>query len=132
MRAVAAFDIDAFDQTEPFSQRDGVSLAEGEVQKTFHGDIEGASTVRMLTARCNEGAAGSGYVALEELEAAINGRRGSVVLLHAGTMVNEDQWAVWRIVPGSGTGELAGIRGEGRIDIDSEGRHTFTLEYELG
>jgi hypothetical protein len=35
------------------------------------------------------------------------------------------------VVPGSGTGELRTIRGEGRIDIDAAGGHTFTLDYEL-
>jgi hypothetical protein len=37
--------------------------------------------------------------------------------------------AAW---PGSGTGDLAGIRGEGRIVIADDGSHTFTLEYDLG
>jgi hypothetical protein len=47
-------------------------------------------------------------------------------------MAGNEQLARWPVVPGSGTGDLRTIRGEGRIDIDAEGRHTLTLDYELG
>jgi len=33
--------------------------------------------------------------------------------------------------PGSGTGELAGIRGEAQIEIAPDGAHTLHLDYEL-
>ena len=36
------------------------------------------------------------------------------------------------IVPGTGTGELAGITGEGTMLADEDGNHSLTLEYELG
>ena len=35
------------------------------------------------------------------------------------------------IVPGTGTGELEGITGEGTMLADDEGNHTLTLTYEL-
>jgi hypothetical protein len=37
----------------------------------------------------------------------------------------------WKIVETTGTGDLAGIRGEGQIIIAAEGGHSYTLEYEL-
>ena len=46
-------------------------------------------------------------------------------------MAGKESWARWPVIPGSGSGELRTIRGEGRIDIDAAGRHTFTLDYEL-
>jgi hypothetical protein len=36
------------------------------------------------------------------------------------------------VVAGSGTGELAGIGGQLRIDVLPEGGHVLTLDYELG
>jgi Protein of unknown function (DUF3224) len=36
------------------------------------------------------------------------------------------------VVQGSGTGDLAGIRGAGSIDIAEGGAHTLTLDYEIG
>ena len=43
----------------------------------------------------------------------------------------EIQWARWPVVPGSGTGDLARISGEGRIEISTEGAHELHLDYEL-
>jgi hypothetical protein len=57
--------------------------------------------------------------------------RDGFSLLHIGTMAGEEHWARWPVVPGSGTGDLRTIRGEGRIDIDAEGHHSLTLDYEL-
>jgi Protein of unknown function (DUF3224) len=70
-------------------------------------------------------------VALEHITGTVNGRSGGFSLLHIGTAAGSEQWAKWPVVPGSGTGDLRTIRGEGRIDIDAEGNHTLTLDYEL-
>ncbi|MEI2774836.1 MAG: DUF3224 domain-containing protein [Tetrasphaera sp.] len=35
------------------------------------------------------------------------------------------------MVPGSGTGDLAGITGTVRLDIDPDGTHHFTFEHSL-
>jgi hypothetical protein len=75
---------------------------------------------------------GAGYVALERIEGTVPGRRGTFALLHLGSMVGETPWAKWPISPGSGTGELKGISGEARIEIDESGAHTLLLDYELG
>jgi hypothetical protein len=37
----------------------------------------------------------------------------------------------WKIVETTGTGELAGIRGEGQIIIGTNGEHSYMLNYEL-
>jgi Protein of unknown function (DUF3224) len=34
-------------------------------------------------------------------------------------------------VPGTGTGELQGLRGAARIEVTPEGQHTLTLDYDL-
>ena len=130
MRATADFVLDTFDNEPPYDPRDGVPLARAYIQKTFTGEIEAESTVEMLSARPDTG--GAGYVAIERISGTVDGREGSFVLLHIGTMGGGEQWAKWPIVPGSGTGELEGIRGEGKIDIDEDGGHHFTLDYEFG
>jgi hypothetical protein len=128
MQATASFVLDTFNQDPPFHEDGTIRFGRAHIDKTFQGDIQGQSTVEMLSMQGNDGA---GYVALERIEASINGRSGSFALLHAGTMVGDDQWATWPVVPGSGTGELAGIRGEGKITIAADGSHTFTLTYDL-
>ncbi len=98
------------------------------IEKTFRGDFEGRSSVEMLAARNEEGA---GYVAFEHITGTLHGQSGGFSLLHIGTIDGAEQWARWPVVPGSGSGGLRGIRGEGRIDVDAAGNHTFTLDYEI-
>ncbi len=128
MRAVAAFDIDSFDQIPPSGEENALPHGRMRIEKTFRGEIEGHGSVEMLAARNDDGA---GYVAIEHITGTVNGRSGGFQLLHIGTMAGTEVWARWPVVPGSGSGELRTIRGEGRIDIDAEGRHTFTLDYDL-
>jgi uncharacterized protein DUF3224 len=128
MRAVAEFNLDSFDPDAPYLEDDGLGHMRARIKKTFRGEIVGQSTVEMLAARSETG---SGYVALERISGVVNGKSGAFSLLHIGTMAGTEMWAKWPVVPGSGIGELRTIRGEGKIDIDAAGGHTFTLEYEV-
>ncbi|HUO48649.1 MAG TPA: DUF3224 domain-containing protein [Acidimicrobiales bacterium] len=128
-QAVAPFTLDAFEQDPPYCEDGPAAYARARIAKTFTGDIEGASTVEMLSVRVD--GQGAGYVALERVVGSVEGRQGSFALLHVGTMEGDAVWARWPVVPGSGTGELAGISGEGRIEIGPDGAHAFHLDYEL-
>ena len=72
----------------------------------------------------------AGYVAMEMVEGTLAGRTGSFALQHNGTMDAGGQQLNVVIVPGSGTGALAGI--SGRMTIRIAGReHCYTLSYAL-
>lgn len=105
-----------------------MTYARSTLAKTFHGALEATSTVAMLSVRAP---AGRGYVALETVRGALDGREGTFALLHVGTMVGEEYWARWPVAPGSGTGALAGMSGEATIVIDADGTHRLVLEYDL-
>jgi hypothetical protein len=127
--AVSSFVLDSFDEEPPYLEEPGVRYSRLRIAKTFRGDIEGDSTVEMLSVRAENGAAG--YVAVERIKGTVKGIRGSFAVLHVGTMAGEAQWARWPVVPGSGTGELVNINGEGRIEIAPDGAHQFHLDYNL-
>ena len=107
----------------------GVQYSRIRIAKTFEGDLEGRSSVEMLSVHADNG--GAGYVAVERIAGSLHGRSGSFAVLHVGTMAGELQWARWPVVTGSGTGDLARISGEGRIEITTEGAHELHLDYEL-
>jgi hypothetical protein len=130
VRATAPFTLDVFETDEPYDTVDGVGYARTRIDKTFRGDLEATSHVEMLAVRGDGD--GAGYVALETVRGTLQGRVGTFALLHAGTMTSESLWARWPISPGSGTGELVGIRGEATIEIAPDGAHTLHLDYELG
>jgi hypothetical protein len=67
---------------------------------------------------------------MERVAGTLHGRRGSFVLQHSGTMNRGAQTLAITVVPDSGTGELAGLRGYMTIVIES-GRHSYGFDYEL-
>jgi hypothetical protein len=132
----APFVIDAQEPNSlDFPAVTGVNHGALKLSKTFTGAIEASSTVEMLYTRTpgEDGSfAGAGYVAMELIIGAVDGRSGSFVLLHISTVVgNEPPLSRYLISPGSGTGELAGISGVGLITIGDDGSHTLHLDYEL-
>jgi len=128
IHATGTFDVDTW-QDEPYDEAEGANLRRAHVTKTFHGDVEGRSTVEMLMAQAqNESAA---YVAFERLDVRVHGRAGTFVLLHSASGTRDERTATLTVVPDSGTGEFRRLRGTAQIAIGPDGGHTFELDYDL-
>lgn len=126
--AKGTFTVEMKPQTEP-STADGVSLGRMSLDKRFEGDLIATGKGEMLTALTpTKGSAG--YVAIERVAGTLQGRSGSFVFQHGGTMDQGAQRLSIAVVPGSGTGALAGITGNFKIDI-TEGKHFYEFEYSL-
>jgi hypothetical protein len=125
--ARATFQVDSW-KDETFDERDGTKLGRAQLTKTFRGDVEGRSSVEILTAQAPQGSAA--YVGLERFIGSLDGRSGAFVLVHAATDPQAPSVAV-SVLPNSATGELTGLRGRGAIERHPDGSHTFTLDYEL-
>jgi hypothetical protein len=99
------------------------------LDKTFAGGLQGTSTVEMIASNAGDQPSG-GYVALERFTGTLEGRSGSFVLQHSGTMSPAGTHIDVLVTPGSGTGDLAGL--EGRLTIRLDGNdHFYDLEYSL-
>ena len=99
------------------------------IDKQFHGKLEATSKGEMLAGGGTKGT--GGYVAMEVVTGTLDGRSGSFALQHSGTMVNNNFTLIIVVVPGSGTGELAGIDGKMNILIAADGKHSYDFEYTL-
>jgi len=100
------------------------------LDKKFHGQLDATSKGQMLGARTAvEGSAG--YVAMEIVSGTLDGRKGSFILQHSGSMTKGAATLTVTIVPDSGTDELVGIAGRMTIII-ADGKHSYELEYTLG
>ncbi|MCD5312371.1 DUF3224 domain-containing protein [Kineosporia babensis] len=119
---VADFQVTRWD-AEPYAEQDTV-MSQVVVEKTFTGAISGTSTARVLTAQAKTG---QGYVASERFEGTIDGRSGTLVYQHGGIMDDGDGSTFGTIVPGSGTGDLADLRGTVSFWHDEKGA-TVTLK----
>ena len=102
-----------------------------DLAKRWQGDLEGSGTGQMLSA--GDPAAGrAGYVALEVVSGTLHGRSGTLAFQQLGMMRGDEQEQRYDVVPGSGTGDLAGLEGRLTLDIDEAGTHTYDLAYTLG
>jgi hypothetical protein len=128
MTAKGSFTVDMKPQGEP-GVAEGVSLGRMSLDKRFEGDLAGTGKGEMLTALTPiKGSAG--YVAIERVTGTLHGKSGSFVLQHSGTMDQGAQQLAITVVPGSGTGALAGIAGTFKLNI-VQGKHFYELEYSL-
>jgi Protein of unknown function (DUF3224) len=99
------------------------------IDKVFSGDLQGTSKGEMLSAlTAVKGSAG--YVAIERVTGTLQGRSGSFMLQHLGTMTRGTPALTVLVVPDSGTEGLAGIAGSLSINITA-GQHFYTLDYTL-
>jgi hypothetical protein len=127
VNASAPFTNDRYDE-EPYAEADGVDLGRVHISRTFTGDLEGESTAELMIAK-SEG--GGGYIGHDRISGNLAGKTGGFVFQHTGIMGPDGITNTGTIVPGSGTGELEGISGEGTMLADDDGNHTLTLAYDL-
>jgi Protein of unknown function (DUF3224) len=104
---VATYEPTVFDQR----QDGGPGLTEIHVTESFTGDIVGDGTARFLQTAFADGSAS--FVGVERVAGSVAGREGTFVLQDAGTVQGSTVSGKWFVVPGSGTGDLTGLRGEG-------------------
>jgi hypothetical protein len=127
-RATGTFDVRLTPQAaDAFA--DAVLLGRMTIDKTFRGGIAGASLGQMLTGMTAvKGSAG--YVAIERVTGSVDGKQGSFILQHSGTMNAGAQQLSITVVPDSGTDELVGLTGAMTLDI-ANGVHAYTFTYAL-
>ena len=114
---------------ETYNQAADANIGRMSIDKTFAGDLSGTSQGEMISG--GSPADGSaGYVAMERVTGTLEGRSGSFLLQHSATMTPTSQESTITVVPGSGTGELAGITGAMSIEVE-EGQHLYDFDYTL-
>jgi len=129
IRANATFEVKSWDE-KPYNEVEGeLKLTRASVAKQFHGDIEGESTLEYLMVYRADGSAA--FVGMERVTGRVGGRSGSFVLQHSGTDDGKTTTDNWFVVPGSGTGGLSGLSGEGSFTSDHSEPFRVTFDYEV-
>jgi hypothetical protein len=105
-------------------------LSRAEVSYSYTGDIEGTSTLVYLIAYKADAAP---VLGLERFTGSIAGREGSCVFRHVGSQDAGSVSARLEVVPGMGTGDLAGLVGEAELTIagHSDGGYDLVLSYDV-
>ena len=117
-------------QEEVYAEREGApKLSLDRISHTFEGDLEGEGTARFLNAYRDEATAT--YCGYERVVGRLAGRSGSFVLQISGRYEDGAATTVWSVVPGSGTGAFAGLRGEGGYVSRMDGNEPYRLDYRF-
>ncbi|QNN45969.1 DUF3224 domain-containing protein [Thermomonas brevis] len=126
MQAKGEFEVTRMPQEE-LDIGGGASIGHSRFDKRFRGPLDAVSVVHMLAVMSP--VAGSGaYVAMERVEGALDGKRGSFYAQHSGVMDRGKPSLDLTVVPDSGTDELTGLHGRIAIDI-VDGKHFYTFDY---
>ena len=114
-------------EAQPYDQTVSPALLEVRLTETFAGDIEGQSPVRALQVLRDDKSAS--IVSMQRFSGKLGGRQGTFVLQGSETLENGKITATWSVVPGSGTGDLSGLRGEGGFEGEFGKGSDGTLDY---
>ena len=114
-------------EAKPYDQSAGPALMEINISETFTGDMDGESTVRALQIQGKNQSAS--LVSMQRFRGKLGRRQGSFVLQGQETVENGKIKATWFVVAGSGTGDLAGLRGEGGFEGAFGKGSEGTLDY---
>jgi hypothetical protein len=127
--AMGRFAIKNWDE-KPYSEGNNQpKLTRASVTKTFTGDVEGESQVEYLMMYRPDGSAS--FVGLERVTAKIGGKAGTFVMQRTGVFENGQAKESYSVIPGSGTGDLRGLKGNGSTSVGKGMEHPFQLSYEL-
>ena len=113
--------------TKLYDQTAGPALVEVRLTETFTGDIDGESPVRALQVLRDDKSAY--LVSMQRFRGRLGGRQGTFVLQGSEIVENGKINATWFVVPGSGTGDLSGLRGEGGFAGEFGKGSDGTLDY---
>jgi hypothetical protein len=114
-------------EAKPYDQTASPALVEVGLIETFSGDIEGESLVRALQVLRDDKSAS--LVSVQRFRGKLGGRHGTFVLQGSEIVENGKIKATWFVVPGSGTGDLSGLRGEGGFEGEFGKGSEGTLDY---
>ena len=128
-RANARFAIKSWDEKAYSEGPNQPKLARASVAKTFTGDIEGERHVEYLMMYRNDGSAT--FVGLERVVGRMGGKSGTFVLQRTGIFEGGLAKESYSVIPGSATGELLGLIGDGSSAVGHGTEHPFSLDYEL-
>jgi len=123
------FEVKTWDEG-PYNEVEGLpKLTRTSVTYNYQGVIDGEGASAALMIYSSDGSAS--FVSLARIIGRVAERSGSFVLQGSGTFDSAEQIArgTWFVVPGSATGELTGLRGQGGFAAGHQPPGEITFDY---
>ena len=114
----------------PFSMvKDGPKLTQGIFTTIYRGELQGEGILAELKVYYSESSAT--IYGLERITGTLAGKSGSFVLEHDGTLENGVLKSKRTVLPGAGTGDLAGLRGQITLQSGADEKFSITFDYDF-
>jgi hypothetical protein len=128
MHATALVDVTDWEE-KPYNEVEGEpKLTRAVVKQTYQGDIAGEGSLEYLMVYTDISVT---YVGLERVIGSIADRRGSFTLKLTGVYEDGEAKTTCSVVPGSGTGDLVGLVGTGKVSAGEGRTFPFALDYDF-
>jgi hypothetical protein len=127
--ATGTFDGTSWNEMSFSEVEGGAKLTRASVTNTFQGDIEGEGTLEYLLIYRDDGSCS--FIGAERVVGRVGDRSGSFVLQHSGIFEGGAAKGSWSVVPGTATGDLRGLRGDGGYVATHGTPASCTLTYDF-
>jgi hypothetical protein len=127
--ATGTFEITGMHEDSWHQEDTGPRLTRAGGTQRFSGELEGDGVVEWLACYAN---GGGRLVGLQWFDGRLSGRSGSFVIEATSDHDGKQSSGTWRILDGTGSGDLAGIAGTGGFEATGGRTVSYRLEYELG
>ena len=129
MLATATFSLKRWDE-KPYDEIDGgPKLTRASVLYAFDGEMVGEGRLEYLMSYLAD--ASAVFVGYQRFVGRIGVREGSFIFQHGGRFAAGVATDTWRVVPGSGSGDLTGIQGQVEFSAGHQDKYEIIFEYEL-
>ena len=129
MLATSSFSLKHWDE-KPYDQIDGgPKLTRASVLYEFEGELTGEGRLEYLMAYLPDTTAT--FVGYQRFVGRLGSREGSFIFHHAGRFADGVASDTWIVLADSGTGDLAGLRGQVQFSAPHQDRYEIIFEYEL-
>ncbi len=127
--ATGKFEPKSWDE-KPYNEMEGgPTLKRASITTEYSGGVEGSGALEYLLMYRDDGSAT--YVGYERVTGRVGERSGSFVLEHRGVFEGGAAKATLSVIPGSATGDLSGLQGQGTFLAPGGPSGEYSLEYDF-
>jgi hypothetical protein len=124
-----AFEVTSWSEEQAPGLEGTRKVATARIGQRFTGSVEADTIADMVMAYAEDGTAE--FVGYQRVQAEVGGRSGTFVLRGIGHYDGNEARTELEVVPGSGTGQLADVRGRGLALAPHGSTGTYSLDLDL-
>lgn len=129
MLATATFSLKHWDE-KAYDEVDGApKLTRASVVYGFAGELSGEGRLEYLMTYLPD--ASALFVGYQRFVGRVGSREGTFIFRHGGRFADGVASDTWTVIPGSGTGGLAGIKGQVEFSSGHQDHYEIIFEYDL-